>query len=1227
MPRRKLSPKSRVAAKSSRQARWRQRISAGQNQSQQAGQFIPSVPSSYLVPARTEDQAGDRLDVPTVAGHRDIDRASRQPSLCNIEDRPFQPRQEGGSQSRSHGLGSSDGLAEPVRQAGERHSTSSWAHPSTLSPRRSRRQSSSRAQSRISDYFRVSKSASRSLTQASLARSWPSPTISTVFERVAGSPARPVRSQGVTVADDQPAATPSQLLQTHEEDSSTDDSDDDFLDIDDVLQGRADDAAAAAQLLEEEQGADPALQLGQHLLAFHGCEPDAHSQARQQHFRDRRRQTNHHSLSDLEGLMGQVPDVLGQPKPLTYSSAERSQSIEWARVFEGRHAEVDEGEEEEEEERMHVCLHRSEQAARPMLIQYDIDSLLGYAHSLAFAKQGLMVNLAPQFQANIQTNLHLFTYVTYDYGRGPRPVRVKLHRVPHYCLGYLTHQESTQVYVFFPAQWHPDKPTNFPGKRNGRAHEMLRVWTDEILLPALARHATADIGQHMPSSWRQASLNAQARFGETNTRGKGQGAYQRLHYPLQAETLGRIWHEIEQRLQEPEFALYRGAQLFFANKNTKAMYKAGTLARTWARFQAQLDYAFDFEHLDADRLWLDVGKETVCSEWCLPQDEPIPNQSPAVYLTRACCLESFYQWAHFGEPASRAKKTLYTPAMLGESYDMTVEMAAHSTKRAQGWVFYQMYNSYKEMTDVAKTKPFRSPFLSQLAWDSSVRKLIEQAGGRQLVSAAQVRESYAKSKRRLAHALAEGRTKSYGIREEHRVSLALFRRMRAGLVAQGLWEQAPVLSRGAAPRPFWEFSSTTFTTFLQYSANKYLYALERILASTGDRSISYEHCKVLSMLLDCVRYCYDTAPLSQEAGLWRDRYQAHDAGPFLQGMGLKQTIAEAGYGWFLPKVDWAQLTFLPEVALETRYNDRALYDTYRKRWTAVKDVKDDLKRLETIHGWLGLYHTNRQLRDLLLEFLCTIVVQHFRKDVFQAIKDDIRPEHREQALAGKVMLCPASLESVLIPLAGDEERYQVQPVLANRTKVRSLPQLVDLLWDSDDGHARTQWAHRSYRELHQRARQIVQVHLGAEAAQRYHDGVKRIFVLTNWVVPSVSEARFFQRGGQRQRLWMCICHQDWAGRRAGEVIPLAELWREAQDGRRQRRHYLPTMVVQENVELRPREYMRGRWTLYEEQFRQTMCAVPGESEHFGHQSAVDMPGWGAQFEEIWQHAVDHGLEE
>ena len=284
-------------------------------------------------------------------------------------------------------------------------------------------------------------------------------------------------------------------------------------------------------------------------------------------------------------------------------------------------------------------------------------------------------------------------------------------------------------------------------------------------------------------------------------------------------------------------------------------------------------------------------------------------------------------------------------------------------------------------------------------------------------------------------------------------------------------------------------------------------------------------------------------------------------------------------------------------------------------------MKDDLKRLEMVGGWLGMYHTNTQLRDLVIEFICTLVIQHFRKDVFQAIREDLRPECREDALTGKIMLCKTSLESVILPLDGQEEGCRLQFVFANRAKIRTVEQLVDFLWDFDDGHSRAQWANRGYRGLHRRALEIVQIHCGAEAAKRVHDGIKRIFVLTNWVVPYPNETKFLRRGDSKRRLWMSICHQDWIGRPADEIIPFGELWREAQDGRRRTRHFLPD-TPRPDYACRQPEYMSGRWVLYEERFPCFMTALPGESEHFGHQSGVDIGAWGERLEEQWQAADD-----
>lgn len=379
------------------------------------------------------------------------------------------------------------------------------------------------------------------------------------------------------------------------------DDDNEYLDIDSTPVNEQEeweeddnDLAANEQLLQENQAVDLIAQLGQHLIKFHGCAPNTHSQARTQHFQDRRRLTNHYSFSDLESITGQVPDVLNQPKLLKHNSPERTKDVDWGRVFEGKHAAVDKGEEEEEEERMYVCLYRSEQAHRSMNIKYNSNSTLGYTTNLVFAKRGLMVNLSPRFHTNIQTGLHLFMHVTHDSGRGPRQVRVKLHEVPHCCLGYIAGQDNTRVYIFFPRQWHPNKQTNFPGKKDNIKHEILCIWTDDILLPAIARHVDSDVGQHMPSSWRQARLNSEARFREAYVQDKDAKLFQMLYYPLQAVELEVIWDDIQHRLKEPEYAIYRGAQIFFSCKNTKSIYKSPTLAKMWQKYKEYLDYTFDF---------------------------------------------------------------------------------------------------------------------------------------------------------------------------------------------------------------------------------------------------------------------------------------------------------------------------------------------------------------------------------------------------------------------------------------------------------------------------------------------------------------------------------------------------------------------------------------------------------------------------------------------------------
>jgi len=56
-----------------------------------------------------------------------------------------------------------------------------------------------------------------------------------------------------------------------------------------------------------------------------------------------------------------------------------------------------------------VCIYCSHQEQPSVLptVEYDIDSIMGFARSLAMAKQGIRLNLTPQVVSNLATNIHL----------------------------------------------------------------------------------------------------------------------------------------------------------------------------------------------------------------------------------------------------------------------------------------------------------------------------------------------------------------------------------------------------------------------------------------------------------------------------------------------------------------------------------------------------------------------------------------------------------------------------------------------------------------------------------------------------------------------------------------------------------------------------------------------------------------------------------------------------
>ena len=489
-------------------------------------------------------------------------------------------------------------------------------------------------------------------------------------------------------ADDEPAASVSSYEEVEDEDTPSE----------------ASELGLEAQLQQELRQSEDAeldlpLQLGLHLLDSFSC--DGHADSYEQHW-DAQEEENHWSLEDLNRSTQRLPDILGSPSILPHNSEHRQRSYDWARLFEGRsheqHSSADESSLDSDSDGSNdqpatVCLACSEQPARTNEVQYDIDSIIGFAQSLAFAQQGLYLNFAPQFHQNLHTNVHL-TLPVIDHSSGrARTKHVPLFKVPHIRLGRVVGAEGISVFIFFPAQWSAEKPTNFPGKLGGRSYGVLEQWTDAILLPSLASCISSDVAQHLPPSLVLALLRARARNHEQQARTSKQDfLHQSLHHFVQGRLLAAMWDEVVRRCQLPENALFARPHLVFSSKGTKLLYKDRTIAGAWDLFQQGSRHYLNHDHLDPERVWVDLGKEVACTDWAFAVGDPARDRTgqPQVYLWRRCCIEHLATWMRFGQPAAarpKMKVTRFTPAMLGDSLEATFEFARTSPQRTNGWIY------------------------------------------------------------------------------------------------------------------------------------------------------------------------------------------------------------------------------------------------------------------------------------------------------------------------------------------------------------------------------------------------------------------------------------------------------------------------------------------------------------------------------------------------------------
>ena len=548
----------------------------------------------------------------------------------------------------------------------------------------------------------------------------------------------------------------------------------------------------------------------------------------------------------------------------------------------------------------------------------------------------------------------------------------------------------------------------------------LERWTDRVLLPAIYGQSGSSTLQHYPANYQHGQLASQAKNVESHAvLDKSGSRHQLIHHFLQPEVLEEVWNVILHTTEEPGMEDFRDVQLFMNGKNLKVLTKSQTWRGVWEPFFHPMESNHRPRAPGRTQTWIDLGKETCASPSFLGHQDA-GGQEAETYLWRPCCLESYWRWSFHGSPEKKSLRTQYLVGLLRDAVGMTILTSSSSPSRQQGLVYSQFYHSQKEIFDANKTYPFVDQFLESLALDPKLRSSWQSVAGSHNHRLTTLLQSYLHSKARCAAGLKASMQKSFGVREEHRMTLALARRLRERLQAMGMWDV--VIPGTSEPKPYRSFPTRVFLNFIYLSINRCTTGFEYVYGLKAKHFVSWEHTKIMIMFLRLLKFSYSSSLLRKESALWWDQ-RIRPNGKRYEGLGFSQTIPEYGYGWYLDKIDWSQFTFQPEITDHVLFGNIHMAEAYRKRWREVKEVTDDFLKVDRIGRWLEAYGKCRKIRDYLLHFLVQICVGHFRKDVLGSIKSSIREEYRVAAIRGEFMLCQHDLSRILEPGTETVKRF------------------------------------------------------------------------------------------------------------------------------------------------------------------------------------------------------------
>lgn len=730
---------------------------------------------------------------------------------------------------------------------------------------------------------------------------------------------------------------------------------------------------------------------------------------------------------------------------------------------------------------------------------FDIDSILAVPTSLGIARQGIRVNMFPLFVQNITSNLHVRIPIRTSGSHDYRPV--PLHHIPHFKLGSICSHFQLDLFLFLPGLFNPDAPTNFP------AEVYLEQFFDQLWLAALgAVGLPADLIQHFPNSFKAAKRNALAATKVSTTFSSGKPRTIHHHHP--PEFLEAIWSYILQKSQEPGLHHFQNLILFINGKNLKTMWKNDSPMVCFETFLDAWKLSCNLDLLDRQHTWIDYGKETIYPRVGLAGSYATPIHDvdqPHIKLWRTCCLDRYVKRLRtaVNMPEGGIEITKYQFAMTSESYCLTLAPTHKNSLLAQAGLRYsQFYSSTKEIFDSAKIYPFTDELLEALAIDPFLKASIVGAGGGRTANRHRIANSYFESRDRSMESLKAGAWKSYGLREEHRVSLDLLNDIYQEL-KDPIWMGSYKALKSPSPVfPYLLIPTNDLLRFLTFNIVRFALPFEYMTAGMGS-SISMESSKLRVMLLRCVKLSYNSSPLQRYSAIWKTTIPGNSAKnlPERQGMGLQNSLQRYQFGWLASGMinfdNWRFVT-----GTNTAFNDNAFVRRYKSRWALVEQTVNKSNERDQLAPLMLKYRGDEGRTRLIFRFMRHQCIRSYNSWIWRRFQDDLHfhdDQDKDRCLSGSIALSYDTFGDRL-----KDSAFWSFPK-SRRSKndhLYSTPEsLASFIWDLDSP-GRLQWS-TSYQYLSdfESCCRHIRTQLGAAAMHRWRTEFLSSWLDYTWVFP------------------------------------------------------------------------------------------------------------------------------